>query len=429
MQLKSYIELLLDPIFIYSKYLNLDTHTIENCLTTGATIKNPLRLDKNPSAGFKFRKNKIVFTDYAKPEYGGDIYHVVGIVLNRNCNNSTDFIFICEHIIANLIYNTKVFSTFTPTNITLKDVAVSAQLDIIEFTEITIEYKKWDNNTFKYWYNYVKPNKEIAKLLIVLLQKWDIYPIEKYWLNNNIRASRLYKDDNPMYAYLLKTNAQGRHYKLYFPNAINKFVTNSSDTFNYTDRIPFCRFAVLVKSVKDGIFLNVIAEYLNIQDVVFIPTSSESVTFQTADLEYLKNYDKTFSFYDFDETGVINSYKNALLYNIEPIFITNKLFNPLDIKVKTIEMVNALIEKNIKYKHTITNFIDFVNIYSIKSYIKTKDFSDYILEYGIDKGISLFKLYYEAIKQREDEAAYNHEVTHFPTAFGRRHGVPTLRQI
>jgi len=73
MQLKSYIELILDPVFIFSKYLKIDSITIENCVRTGDKIKNPLRYDRKASASFKFINGVLKLTDYARPEYSGEL--------------------------------------------------------------------------------------------------------------------------------------------------------------------------------------------------------------------------------------------------------------------------------------------------------------------------------------------------------------------
>ena len=103
MKLKSYINTILDDIFIMSYYTNLTTGIIEDCIITGQLINNPLRYDKKPSSSFKFRNDKLYLTDYAQPDYSGDIYAIVGIKLGLNSNDGSSFIKICEDIINNLI--------------------------------------------------------------------------------------------------------------------------------------------------------------------------------------------------------------------------------------------------------------------------------------------------------------------------------------
>jgi len=397
MQIMSYLHSMLDDIFIFSKYLKIPINTIEDCIINGTKISNPLRIDRKPSASFRYGKDdKLRLVDYARPEYGGDIIDIVGIIINVNVTTSKGFIKAGEHIIDNLIKNVDVFNTYKPTRIDKNSIFIE---DIkSSFTFITVEYCKWNNNNFLYWYNYIRPNKELAKLLIKQLQHWNIYPILKYWLNSNIRATKIAKLNDPIYSYRLGTAAGNVLYKLYMPYSKVKFVTNASQTFNYIDSVADTKFGIIVKSIKDAVFLNVFAKYLGYNDVSFIAINSETTTISIIDFNLLINkFENILIFYDYDEAGLLNAYVNSLKYNIEPIFITNNLYNPLSIKINTIELINSKLKKDIGFTPTTNDYLNFINLYSRKTYIETKDFTDYLKRYGVNKTIKVFIVMYEAI--------------------------------
>jgi hypothetical protein len=398
--LKSYIEHLIDEVFIFSYYLKLDKNIIEDCVINSKKIKNPLRLDRHPSASFKVnRNNKLVMTDYASPEYAGDIYAVVGITLGLNCNNNKDFITICNTIINDLIKNKEVLKTYKPTKINTQ-FSVHEEKEIKD-TYITVEYERWNNINFTYWFNHIRPNKELGILLLKELQYYNIFPIEKFWLNSNIRATKIVKPNEPMYAYLLNTIDNIRYYKIYMPNSKRKFVTNAKFKINYLNKARKTKYGVIVKSIKDLIFLKVFTKYLNINDIDFISISSETINLTTDEYNDINDkFDYIFTFYDWDKAGVLNAYKLYSQYQIKAIFITKNDFNPLkEMTTKEVNNFNNSIQYSVDYPLSIASFINFIQNFSIDITNKAKDFSDYLNIYDIEKASKLLIELYNTIKE------------------------------
>lgn len=393
-QLTKYIETVLDEVFIMAAYLNMSTSQVENYVTTGDKFNNPLRIDRRPSAQLK-QTDKLRLVDYAKKEYNGDIYHIVGMTLGLDSNKGANFVTICNTIIADLISNSKTFSTYVPTKLVAKK---ADEIYAKSFTKIQVDYAKWDNTTFSYWYNIVKPNKELGKLLLIELQRLNIYPIRKFWLNSNNRATRVSHELYPIYAYLLRTTTEGRHYKIYLPGQAIKFYTNASDTFNYLNRYQPTLHAVLTKSIKDAVVLNTIAKYLDLhKKITFIPVNSESANFKAVEIADLrKRYKHLYTFYDWDETGFLNAYTQHIVHGTTSIFITTSEFNPLAKREAEVESLNLSLETQCNRLLTIKDYNNFANKFVIKDN-KAKDFTDYAIAYGIDKTLRQFTTYFKAL--------------------------------
>jgi len=381
--LKEYILNTIDEQFIFSYYLNIPITTIEECVQKGTKIRNPLREDKHPSAGFKFKRNKLILTDYAQPYFSGDVFYITGLVLGYNSFKKNDFINICNTIIKDIILNKKVISKYRKSKLKPKDNNSQKEK---KFTTIIVEYMKWDVDTFKYWYDHIK-NKEIGYVLLKVLQEFNIYPISAYWLNNNNRASKLAKKDNPIYAYLLGIDKQQRrHYKLYMPKEEKrkKFVTNSDNKLNYLNLVKENNNLVLIKSIKDMIFLTTFARYYKIYDITFLPVSTENVIFKKEEFKKItKKFNNIFTFYDYDKTGILYSFYNEIIFGTKPIFISTKyninLINREDLKLIENDILEIypnfnIVDEFIKFKTRIRN--KFTNTR------ETKDFADCILKYG-----------------------------------------------
>ena len=414
-QLTSYIETMLDEVFIMSEYTGISTSKIEDYVITENSFRNPLRVDRRPSAQFKYT-DKLRLIDYGKNEYSGDIYHVVGMTLGLNSNNSQHFVTICNTIIKDLIRNRAKLSTFVPTSLKINELTHEASLK--RFTRITVEYDKWTNDTFRYWYKIVAPNKRLGKILLVELHRYGIHPIKKFWLKNNKRATKVSNMLYPIYAYLLKIDADGRHYKIYLPDQSPKFYTNGSETFNYTDKLPSTRIGVIVKSIKDAVVMNSIAIYLRIQDqIAFIPISSETATLSYVEIAKLRQkHTHLAMMYDWDTAGFNNAYINAVKHELQPIFITNLDFDPYQANLEEVTMLHDLIHKHTGKTLDLVDYRNFADLFTIKDN-QAKDFTDYAIKHGIDKTIKLFIIYLDALtngyERQEEETRTREHFTNY----------------
>ena len=391
---RDYIKHLVDDINLFSYYLKLDTKIIEDCIINKTKINNPLRVDKHPSASFKYRRNgTLVLIDYARKEYSGDIFHIVGIIKNLNSNKNTDFIKICKSIINDTITNKEVYSSFKNIKLNYEQYKEITKTTI-NYKKITVEYKSWDTKNFKYWYDFVRPNKELGIILLKTLQEHNIYPIERYWINNNNRASKVATIDNPIYAYLLKINKEGiREYKLYSPfEKFNKFRTNSKDIFNYFNKNMKNDVLIISKSVKDMILLKIMFKYLHIDYIDVITVNSESNIIKPEDMEIIKkNYSVIFTFYDYDKIGILYSFYMNSVFNTIPLF----LYTIIDYRNSyTNDDLKPIINRINKYIDYKINNIDFGYFLESHTFINEtsnteKDLADYLFKYGIEDGINV----------------------------------------
>ncbi len=392
-KLTTYIETILDEWFIMSEYTNISTSVIKNCVINNKSISNPLRIDKKPSATFTIGSdNKLRLVDFAQSIYGGDIYSVVGVTLGLNSNNPKHFITICNNIIDNLIINKTKLKTYTPTQINKSKYKLET---VKPFTKIVVEYDDWNNKTFQYWWEYVKPNKELAFLLLKELQYFDIYPVKAFYLRNNLKATRINKNQN-IYAYLLKIDKSNRrHYKIYLPNDSKKFYTNGTDTINYLHKVDNAEIGVLTKSIKDAIILNTLAKYLKVDDTIkFVPISSESSKLSNEDVYNLNlKFNKIYTFFDWDEAGLKGATICYFNYDYESIFITNKEFIP----IATEELVNVLKQRITYDDFDLEELESYYDMFKLKENLGAKDFSDYIKIHSLDKTIKFFKTIFKKL--------------------------------
>lgn len=183
---------------IYAKYLNIPVSDIYNCLNYPSDkISNPLREDKDPSVSFKYLNGKLRMKDFADARFNGDIFHLVGLILGINCNNSIGFITICIDII-NLMSsqqnNHLTTKLYHKTDITLKTpekiVFISRpiyKLDLIIFSGL----------------NLANPD-------------YHIYPVKYAWLNKE-EPIYTFDSSNPCYAYHFGYEKEIETIQLYFP--------------------------------------------------------------------------------------------------------------------------------------------------------------------------------------------------------------------
>ena len=75
----------LDQESIYASYFEISKDDVSwSASRYSNKLSNPYREDCNPSLSFAWFGNKLICRDFADPAYSGDIFKVVGYILNMN---------------------------------------------------------------------------------------------------------------------------------------------------------------------------------------------------------------------------------------------------------------------------------------------------------------------------------------------------------
>ena len=311
-QLKSYIDNNIPHTDILSKYLNISMSTIFKCLNNrNYKINNPLRIDDNPSLGFQFLNDKLYCKDFANPFYSGDIYHIVGMTLHLNCNNSKDFVKICKHIINTFDNNDDIsISKINIKPTTINNMYVS-KIDIIK--------RRWNKDDWLYW------NKRGIKSKTLL--KSNIYPIEGLSIND-LDQHYVYTKNDPAYAYYLGRDLY-HLWEIYRPFADkkNKFRTNNKKALKELYTIRYNENLIITKSKKDKTLILQILDELYITNTDVLYTSEGSKLNSNLRNLIETYYNNIYINFDIDIAGIkgMQFYKTEYNYKLFP-FITEEIY-------------------------------------------------------------------------------------------------------
>lgn len=325
--LKDYILNDLNQISIFSKYFDITESDIQHSITFKIKLSNPLRNDPNPSLIFKSYTDKIVARDFGDPNYCGDVFEVVGYIIDKDCRDSKDFIDICKHIINN----------GTVARIKVDKTDKIEEPTIIEYTD-----REFNNNDFRYFAQYCLP-KEIVIASYICIKSYSI---------NGIQSNYIYKPSDPCYAYINNPNS----IKLYFPLRSKKqkrFITNNRIPIELINTLTKKDFTVLIKAYKDKRMMDYVCSLLNINNINFIPVASESARLDISIITLLRNYTNKdiFTMFDIDRCGLESSIYYRDNYGFKNIFISNDYIDkdPSDL------MRNVKLPKFLKLFKTIYN--------------------------------------------------------------------------
>lgn len=305
--IKDYILELIDQTLIFSKYLGISQYDIKQVINNpNDKICNPLRDDKHPSLSFKWYGNKLIAKDFADGRFRGDVFQIAGYVLNKNSNNTEDFIYICNDIILRCSKNIK---------------------NNIENTRL--ENEKLNKHNLSIKFDIRHPNK-------VDYIYWETYGIKKYNINNKVfvvdrywlddwRTPYRYSTVDPCYAYLVNPDK----YKLYFPRRNKhefKFITNNKCPIECLNQLRYVNYIVLIKGYKDKILLEQICNEKNINDILFLTVASETVDIPKDIFNLLLSYSKSgniYTMFDTDAVGIKSAQNLQKEYDTIPIYFTN----------------------------------------------------------------------------------------------------------
>lgn len=295
MDLKNFILANIDQIDIYAHYFKVDSSEISNCINTNKKICNNDRVDTHPSLSFKYFGNKLIARDFGDLKYSGDIFEIVGVILNINYKTASGFVKICDDIILNV----------NQTQLNINEIKN-------EVTDIRIIERHFTPKNYRYFYNY-GISKEYVDINYVCVNSFFI---------NEFQAKYLYKDADPCFAYINNPNS----YKLYFINRTKqsgRFLTNNKVPVECLNQLRLTKYKVLIKAYKDKILMERVCDILNIRDIQFLPLASETTRLRQDVVDLINDYTicKIYTMFDIDTCGIESSNWYKKTYNFDYILL------------------------------------------------------------------------------------------------------------
>jgi len=255
---------------------------------------SPLRTDKNPTCSFKkLNTGVILFRDWSEPKALSCFQLVQAIY---NCNLTYALYHIYEDMILSNkkpIYNYKV--------------ATASEFKKSKKSEILVTFSKTFNRETK---NYLKS----FGLTIESCKKFNIYPIEKVFLNG--RLHWWYKSGDPALGYYFGDNDGCQRWKIYFfkRKAKYRFLGNTNRINGWIQLPDKGNHLVITKSLKD-------VACLDLFNIPAIAMQNETTLPYDYIIDELKSrFTHIYSLYDYDKTGIYLATQLQELYNIRPLF-------------------------------------------------------------------------------------------------------------
>lgn len=349
-KLKSHILANTTEAEIFAFYLNTDITEIYKCINDKYyRIFNTLRSEEHESFGLQYMninsRIKLYGKDFAVPTYSGDCFHFAACALNCNSNNPREFIYVCKHIIANVIGD-KVSKTVLPTPTIIKQ----------ETPILTIEIavREYNANDLDYW-------GKIGYRFETLIKE-NIFPISGFTIDG-VYQNYEYDNDNPLYAYFLGVNNNVPIWEIYAPFEVKwkKFRTNFTGDVKELYTVRPSKFLILTKSKKDkGLITQILSDlHITNTDVKY---ASESARLSKNTRNILAtNYKFIFVMYDLDNPGMqsMSYYNKEYGYLLMP-FTTQYLAETLVDHPKDISDFS----KRFSYRETLELFKVLFNIYT-----------------------------------------------------------------
>lgn len=372
---KDYIESKVSQVAIMSKYLDIPSEVINDCINRGHLIKSVFRDDDtNNSMGFAYnRKGRLKVRDFGGAGFFEDVYGTVAYVLSLICerkiepNNKQDFYFILKHIaysFSNVIDGKEVDKTLD------KAISNAIKKGKRNRTVIEIVTRPWNNYDKSYWNN--------LGVSLSYLNTNFVYPVEQYYLDRTVNTDPkyYYKAKDPCYAYLIGQDRKGvTLLKLYFPNRNKnkelKFITNCNNLEGLLNlELNDYDYILITKSSKDRLSIgNHLYEHPSYGGgdvplkIGIINLPSENYHLKDNEYYWLQNKlkpdGKIYSLLDFDRTGRNGAKFLQEHYGIPYLFITRGEFGLYDYKCKDFTDLHSTYSK-IEIDNFIKETIDYV---------------------------------------------------------------------
>lgn len=314
---KEYLEELVDPVSIFSRYMPLGTEVILDCIHNNSLIISPLRRDNNPTCGFYYdSKSRLRFNDFAG-YFHGDCYDLVGYRTFLDSRNPQGFAMIMHHI-------AKEFKVWCYADSDSDRLLMGNQLLTLDklpkqYVQIDVQQRDWSGSDLYYWERYGITEPTLDKFLVT--------PLYAYWVNGQLRY--VHENNDPAFGYY--NGYSDRHeWQIYHPTRrkVGKFITNSR-RLRATSQLKNSEIGVLTKSVKDVMVLYELG-------INSASLAAESIMPSLEELLTLDKYWKAkISLTDFDKTGITIARKLRKV-GFRPLFLTNGRFGSIDFQHKDI---------------------------------------------------------------------------------------------
>jgi len=332
---------------IFAYYLSkldpdLTLFKIQHCVETGKLIRSPLRVDKEPTVGFKYTsKGKLRMRDFAGYFYG-DVFDLVGYLYQYNTNTKSGFYNTLKQIYHDLNLQASekkdTLADFKP-----------KELNLIELVErktiFDIQIRDWTANDLQYWGR--------AGITYELLNYAQVYPVQQIIINpaTTNKLFYTYRLNNPAYAYYEGVEDNIQAWRIYFPETKGgypKFIANFNRLQGMPLYKPKAKTLIITKSYKDILaMISFFSNYYPEESITFIAPPAENYIWRNEEIALFKrNHKYIFSLYDFDYTGVKFANRLKREHQIQPIFITNGKLNTVDFKAK--DFFDLVVDNNIK---------------------------------------------------------------------------------
>jgi hypothetical protein len=263
----------------------------------GAPFKNklfrsPLRIDKKPTCSFYTKNEKLYMRDFSG-HFWGDCFDYVQRLYGIKYGDALELIGIDFGLLDGI----------------KKDKIIPPKKGIKSNVDIRVKRKKWSKHDLKYWNDYGITEKT--------LEKFKTYPAEIIWLNGEPIYN--YHPAEPAYIY----HFTGYNYQIYFPLSKRiRFLVSTGGLVHGFEQLPLKGdVCVITKSRKDIMCLD---EF----DIPAIAPVGESVLINKDMINIIKGrFKNVVSLMDYDNTGIHAAWQMRKLYNIKPLFLTEKLWN------------------------------------------------------------------------------------------------------
>lgn len=275
----------------------------------GRTFKSPLReKDDHPSFGIywsKTNENKLLFNDLATGIHG-DCFNLVMNVFNVSYNNALLKIIFDFRI--NELFKIRDNVIITPQK-NIPKILDRSDLPVREEVIIQIRVRDWERRDKMFWGAY--------GITFDTLKKYYVHPISHIFLNEKIITA-----DKYAYAYHEQKDGINR-YKIYQPYSKNmKWLSNfiEATLSGWTQMPDKANALIITSSLKD---------VMTLTELGFNSMSPQTETYSFKDhiVKILYNrFDKIYIFYDYDKTGITNTYNAVRRYGFIPIFTKSTKF-------------------------------------------------------------------------------------------------------
>jgi len=280
---------------IYQRYFKLE-------VSFKGKFCSPLRDDKNPTCNFfRHQRTKEI---YIKDHAG----HFVG-----NCFDALMVFYGCTFKQSLMI----VANDFGLVNMNVEREPVPIELRERAKSNIKFSIRAWRDSDDEFWQKYGITHQ--------LLKYFKVYPVQVLMLNDNMHYT--YHAANPAYAYVFGKE----DIKIYFPKRKEKrFICNTSKLQGYNQLPEKGEMVIITKSMKDVMVL------FNLGIPAVAPQSETQMVTEEEYEDLSQRFEKIYSFYDFDLTGIRTANKMKKFYGIPTIFLTNGRFGTTNFRAKDV---------------------------------------------------------------------------------------------